>query len=76
MKKEIKVKTDEDIDYSIRVKSVYMRLIEVLSAVKLVGGNMFLNKTIHNHPKIKQFMLDYLKSDILDLEREILDLEK
>lgn len=72
----IAIKTDEEIDYNIKVKSIYMRLIEVLSAVKLVGGNMFLNKTIHNHPKIKQFMLDYLKSDILDLEREILDLEK
>lgn len=71
----IPVKSDQDIDYNIRVKSIYMRLIEVLSAVKLVGGNVFLNKTIHNHPKVKEFMLDYLKRDILDLEREILDLE-
>lgn len=72
---KIDVQSDKDIDYNIRVKSIYMRLIEVLSAVKLVGGNVFLNKTIHNHPKVKEFMLDYLKSDILDLEREILDLE-
>lgn len=71
----IQVKTDKEIDYNIKVKSIYMRLIEILSAVKLVGGNMFLNKTIHNHPKIKNFMLEYLKNDILDLEREILELE-
>lgn len=71
---KINVKSDKDLTYEIKVKSIYMRLIEVLSAVKLVGGNVFLNKTIHNHPKVKDFMLDYLKRDIIDLEREILDL--
>lgn len=73
---KIDVKTDSDLTYEIKVKSIYMRLIEVLSAVKLVGGNVFLNKTIHNHPKVKDFMLDYLKRDIIDLEREIFDLTK
>lgn len=72
---KIDVKTDKDLTKELQIKSIYMRLIEVLSAVKLVGGNVFLNKTIHNHPKVKEFMLDYLKRDILDLEREILNLE-
>lgn len=72
---KIEVKTDSDISHDSNVKFIYMRLIEILSAVKLVGGNVFLNKTIHNHPKIKNFMLDYLKDDILELEREILNLE-
>lgn len=72
---KIDVKTDSAISHDSNVKFIYMRLIEILSAVKLVGGNVFLNKTIHNHPKIKQFMLDYLKDDILELEREILNLE-
>lgn len=56
-------------------KKIYFRLIEVLSGIKLVGGNIFLNKTIHNHPKVKEFLLNYLKDDLLDLEREILELE-
>lgn len=57
-------------------KHIYFRLIEVLSGIKLVGGNIFLNKTIHNHPKVKEFLLNYLKDDLMDLEREILSLEK
>lgn len=56
-------------------KKIYYRLIEVLSGIKLVGGNIFLNKTIHNHPKVKEFLLNYLKDDLLDLESEILKLE-
>lgn len=72
---KIDVKTDKEFTHELQIKSIYMRLIEVLSAVKLVGGNVFLNKTIHNHPKVKEFMLEYLKRDILDLEREILNLE-
>lgn len=56
-------------------KKIYFKLIEVLSGIKLVGGNIFLNKTIHNHPKVKEFLLNYLKDDLLDLEREILELE-
>lgn len=72
---KIDIKSDSDISHDSNVKFIYMRLIEILSAVKLVGGNVFLNKTIHNHPKIKKFMLDYLKDDILELEREILNME-
>lgn len=53
------------------IRNIYYRLIDILSAIKLVGGNVFLNKTIHNHPKIKNFMLEYLKDDILSIEREI-----
>lgn len=75
MTKKIQVRSDVEITKEFQIKSIYMRLIEVLSAVKLVGGNVFLNKTIHNHPKVKEFMLEYLKRDILDLEREILNME-
>lgn len=57
-------------------KYIYFRLIEILQGIKLVGGNIFLNKTIHNHPKVKEFLLNYLKDDLMELEREILDLEK
>lgn len=60
----------------IKEKSIYMRLIEVLYGIKIVGGNMFLNNTLRNHPHVRNFMLDYLKGDIIDLEREILKLEK
>lgn len=56
-------------------KYIYFRLIEILQGIKLVGGNIFLNKTIHNHPTVKNFLLEYLKSDLIDLEREILELE-
>ena len=56
-------------------KRIYFRLVEVLSGIKLVGGNIFLNKTIHNHPKVKEFLLKYLKDDLLEIEREILNLE-
>lgn len=70
--KKINVKES---DY-IKEKSIYMRVIEVLYGIKIVGGNMFLNNTLRNHPNVRDFMLDYLKSDIIDLEREILKLEK
>lgn len=57
-------------------KSIYLRTIEVLYGIKIVGGNMFLNSTLRNHPKVKEFMLDYLKNDIIDLEREIIKLSE
>lgn len=60
----------------VQYKSIYIRLMDVLYGVKLVGGNIFLNKTIANHPRVKDFLLDYLKSDLMDLEREILNLDK
>lgn len=58
----------------IKEKSIYMRTIEVLYGIKIVGGNMFLNSTLRNHPSVRDFMLNYLKNDIIDLEREILKL--
>lgn len=57
-------------------KIIYYRLVDTLQGIKLVGGNIFLNKTIHNHPKVKEFLLNYLKDDLLDIERVILSLEK
>lgn len=63
-------------DNFIHEKSIYMRTIDVLYGIKIVGGNMCLNSTLRNHPKVKEFMLNYLKNDIIDLEREILKLSK
>lgn len=63
-------------DNFIHEKSIYMRTIDVLYGIKIVGGNMCLNATLRNHPAVKDFMLNFLKNDIIDLEREILKLSK
>ena len=60
----------------IKEKSLYMRTIEVLYGIKIVGGNMCLNSTLRNHSAVRDFMLTYLKNDIIDLEREILKLSE
>lgn len=72
---KIDVQTPRDKNL-VQYKSIYIRLMDVLYGVKLVGGNIFLNKTIANHPKVKDFLLDYLKSDLIDIEREILKLKE
>lgn len=72
---KINVRDDTSINPKVTKKVIYYNLIEILQGLKLLGGNVFLNKTIHNHPVIKEFMLEVLKDDILELEREILKIK-
>lgn len=70
-----KIDVQDDITTNFDDKVIYYRLIEILSGIKLVGGNIMLNKTIHNHPKVRDYLINMLKSDLMELEREILNLE-
>lgn len=57
---------------SSRDKTLYYKTIDVLYNLKLVAGNIALNKTLHNHPKVREWLLNNIKDDLLELEREIL----
>lgn len=70
-----KIEVQDDITTNFDDKVIYYRLIEILSGIKLVGGNIMLNKTIHNHPAVRDYLINMLKSDLIELEREILNLE-
>lgn len=52
--------------------SEYRKCINFLYKFKLHNGNLALNKTLHNHAKLNQALLDYEKNYIIELEREIL----
>lgn len=55
--------------------SEYVKVIRFLECLKIHNGNIFLNKTLRNHPQLNQALFDYEKEHILELEREILKLE-
>lgn len=50
---------------------LYYRLIELLTEVKLVQGNMALNSTINRHKDIKEFMLQYQVDTLQDIEESV-----
>lgn len=52
--------------------SQYRKCINFLYKFKLHNGNLALNKTLHNHSKLNQALLDYEREYIIELEREIL----
>lgn len=50
---------------------LYFRLIELLTEVKLVQGNMALNSTINRHKEVKEFMLQYQVDTLQDIEESV-----
>ena len=50
----------------------YVKIIRFLECIKIHNGAICLNKTLHNHPKINQALLDYERERITEIEREIL----
>lgn len=50
---------------------LYYRLVEFLSEVKLVQGNIALNSTINRHRSVKEFLLHYQVDTLLDLEESV-----
>lgn len=53
----------------------YVKVIRFLECLKIHNGNIFLNKTLRNHSRLNQALLDYEKEHILELEREIFNSE-
>lgn len=53
----------------------YVSVIRFLECLKIHNGNIFLNKTLRNHPQLNQALLEYEKHHILELEREIFNSE-
>ena len=49
----------------------YIQAILLLQEIKLVNGAEFLNFTLRRHHKLRQFLLDYQKTAIIDLESNI-----
>lgn len=48
----------------------YKKIVRFLQCYKIHNGNISLNKTLRNHPKLHNLLLEYEKKHILDLERE------
>lgn len=48
----------------------YKKIIRFLECFKIHNGNMSLNKTLHNHSKLNQLLIDYEKEHIIEIERE------
>lgn len=53
----------------------YVKIIRFLECLKIHNGNIFLNKTLHNHSKLNQALHDYEKERLSEIEREIFNEE-
>lgn len=49
----------------------YCHIISLLQDVKLVHGADGLIRTLQRHTKLRQFLIDYQKTAIIDLENSI-----
>lgn len=49
----------------------YKKIIRMLECIKIHQGAIALNKTLHNHPKINQALLEYEISYITELESNL-----
>lgn len=49
----------------------YCHIISLLQDVKLVHGPDGLMRTLQRHTRIRQFLIDYQKTAIIDLENSI-----
>lgn len=52
-------------------KEIYEQLMNLLTDVKLVHSPEGLASTLRRHPKIKQFLTDYQKREIIDIESNL-----
>lgn len=52
-------------------KTLYEELMDLLTDYKLVNGPQMLQATLIRHPKIKQFLTDFQKREMLDLESNL-----
>ena len=52
-------------------KTLYEQLMDLLTDVKLVHSPEGLRATLIRHPRIKQFLTDYQKREIIDLESNL-----
>lgn len=50
---------------------IYTNLMDLLRDVKLVHSPEGLRATLNRHPKIKRFLTDYQKREIIDLESNL-----
>ena len=50
---------------------IYNNLIDLLRDVKLVHSPEGLRATLTRHPKIKRFLTDYQKREIIDIESNL-----
>lgn len=53
----------------------YVKIIRFLECFKIHNGNIALNRTLVNHPKIHKALLNYEKVRIMEIERVISNLE-
>lgn len=49
----------------------YCHIISLLQDVKLVHGPDGLQRTLQRHSRLRQFLIDYQKTAIIDLENSI-----
>lgn len=49
----------------------YCHIISLLQDVKLVHGPDGLQRTLQRHHRLRQFLIDYQKTAIIDLENSI-----
>lgn len=52
-------------------KKLYEELMDLLTDYKLVNGPQMLQASLIRHPKIKKFLTDYQKREIIDLESNL-----
>lgn len=52
-------------------KKLYDELMDLLTDYKLVNGPQMLQAVLIRHPKIKQFLTDFQKREIIDLESNL-----
>lgn len=63
--------TDNILDPDTNKYMKYCHIISLLQDVKLVHGADGLIRTLQRHGKIRQFLIDYQKTAIIDLENSI-----
>ena len=49
----------------------YTKIIRFLECIKIHQGAIALNKTLHNHPKINQALLEYEINRITEIESKL-----
>lgn len=50
---------------------IYEQLMDLLTDVKLVHSPEGLRATLNRHPKVKRFLTEYQKREIIDLESNL-----